>query len=267
MHPIEHLRYVARAWGVDAPSMVRETAHALASMGFDGAGLVVACRRVVERHPGIGPLWWLCARMLTAADPGEVAWELSAMIDDDPTASKLATAIPDDATVLTVGAPDLPAQALYRRGDVRVLAVDSRHSASAFLQRLERYDVACEPVQPEAMARAVGAADVVLLEALAVSPERVIAPIGSASAAFVALASGVPVWLAAGVGRRLPPPMLAAMIDRLATTDEPWELDDDVFLTGTLTKVAGPDGVVDATPEALAPECPMTSELLRSSPF
>ena len=69
MHPIERLRYVARAAGADAESLVRETAGALRGLGLDTAGLVVACRRIVERHPTCGPLWWLCARMLTSSDP------------------------------------------------------------------------------------------------------------------------------------------------------------------------------------------------------
>ena len=69
VHPIERLRYVARARGADAESLVRETAGALRGLGLDTAGLVVACRRIVERHPTCGPLWWLCARMLTSSDP------------------------------------------------------------------------------------------------------------------------------------------------------------------------------------------------------
>ena len=48
---------------------MRETAGALSSLGFDPAGLVTACRRIVDRHVTSGPLWWLCARVLTAGDP------------------------------------------------------------------------------------------------------------------------------------------------------------------------------------------------------
>ena len=107
MHPIEHLRYVARARGADPASLVRETAHAMSSMRFDPSGLVVACRRVVERHPECGPLWWLCAHLLTAQEPFQLAWELADEIDDDATADALAAAIPDDAVVLTIGWTDI----------------------------------------------------------------------------------------------------------------------------------------------------------------
>ena len=69
MHPIERLRYVARSSGADQALLVRETAGALAGLGFDPPGLVTACRRILDRHLASGPLWWLCARVLTANDP------------------------------------------------------------------------------------------------------------------------------------------------------------------------------------------------------
>ena len=125
MHPIERLRYVARARGADAESLVRETAGALRGLGLDTAGLVVACRRIVERHPTCGPLWWLCARMLTSADPMAAARAAIEEIERDPTVDRIVAEIPDGATVVTVGWPDLTAMALARRGDVRVLAVDA----------------------------------------------------------------------------------------------------------------------------------------------
>jgi hypothetical protein len=267
VHPIEHLRYVARARGADPSSLVRETAHALSSMFDDPSGLVVSCRRILERHPECGPLWWLCARLLTAPDPCAVAWDLVDEIDGDPTAGCLARDLPDDSTVLTVGWPDLASQALFRRGDVVVLAVDSRHDASSFVQRLERFDVTSEAVAPEAVARAAAAADLVLVEAIAASPQRVVAPIGSAAAVAVAASLGVPVWLVAGVGRRLPDPLVCAIAERVAAADDPWLLDTDVFAASSVTHVAGPAGVLVACPAAFAPDCPMAPELLRASPI
>ena len=69
MHPIERLRYVARAGSVDQDVLVHETAGALAGLDFDPQGLVIACRRLVERHPASGPIWWLASKVLCAADP------------------------------------------------------------------------------------------------------------------------------------------------------------------------------------------------------
>jgi hypothetical protein len=266
VHPIEHLRYVARARGADASALVQETAHALSSMRFDPPGLVVACRRILERHPECGPLWWLCARLLNSPEPFELAWELGREIADDPTAGHLASCLPDDATVVTIGWPDLAGQAVFRRGDLRVLVVDSRHDGSSFVQRLERFDVPSEAVQPEALARAIGVADLVLLEAVAVSQECAVAQIGSAAAAAVARTADVPVWLVAGLGRRLPDPFVTTIGDRLDATAEAWDLDHDVFGVDAITHVVGPGGLTPSSAQALSPDCPLASELLRGSP-
>ncbi len=96
MHPIERLRYVARASGADQGMLVRETAHALAAFADDPPGLVAACRRIVDRHPTSAPLWWLCARVLTSPDGQREAWQAVEDIEDDPTAGELAHALPEE---------------------------------------------------------------------------------------------------------------------------------------------------------------------------
>ena len=146
VHPIEHLRYVARAQGADPASLVEETAHALGSLRFDPSGLVVACRRIVQRHPFTGALWWLCSNVSTSAEPFDAVWELADRIRSDRTGAELAAALPDDVTVVTIGAPDVIGDGLIRRGDVRVLALDAAHTATSFVRRLERHDVDYEPV-------------------------------------------------------------------------------------------------------------------------
>ena len=186
MHPIERLRYVARARGADAESLVRETAGALRGLELDPPGLVVACRRIVERHPTCGPLWWLCARMLTSADPMAAARAAIDEIACDRTTDRLVAELPDGATVATVGWPELAGQAVSRRGDVRVLAVDAGHQGSSFVQRLERHEVECELVPTEAAAIATAAADIVLVEAEALDGSRLVAPTGSAILAAAA---------------------------------------------------------------------------------
>src|SRR3954453_22490711 len=69
VHPIERLRYVARSSGAPQQVLVRETAGALAALGFDPPGLVTACRRILDRHPLSGPLWGLAARGSTGKRP------------------------------------------------------------------------------------------------------------------------------------------------------------------------------------------------------
>jgi hypothetical protein len=141
VHPIEHLRYVARARGADSSSLVREAATALASLRADHSNLVIACRRIVERHPEVGPLWSMCARLLTSEEPTKLAWQIAGEIDDDPTARVMASEFPDEATVMTIGWPDVAGEALARRGDVSVWCADSRHEASGFMHLLERFEI------------------------------------------------------------------------------------------------------------------------------
>jgi len=242
---------------------VRETASALRGLGLDTAGLVVACRRIVDRHPTSGPLWWLCARMLTSADPLAASRDAVEEMETDRTCDELERALPDGATVATIGWPDLTGYALARRGDVRVLAVEAGHEASTFVQRLERVDVECELVPTEAAALAVAAADLVLVEADALDGTRVVAPTGSAVLAAVAGLQGTPVWCVAGCGRRLPAAMIQAIVDRVgARTPEPWDRVVETLPTALVAQVVGPTGRVPAS--EIRPECEMAPELLRT---
>lgn len=257
---------MARAHGADPASLVEETAHALGSMRFDPSGLVVACRRIVERHPFTGPLWWLCSSVLTSSEPFDAVWELADRIGCDQTPSRLASELPDDADVATIGAPDLVAAALGRRGDVRVLALDVDHTATSFVRRLERHDVEYEPIDSGHAGAVARAATLVLVEALATDGERVLAQAGASTIAAAGTAWETPVWLVAGVGRRLPPPMLDAMAERieaLRAHAEPWELDVELLPAAWFTDVVGPLGRVPMGPPAIVPECAVASELLR----
>src|SRR5436190_1283827 len=89
MHPIERLRYVARSSGASQEVLVRETAGALAALGFDPPGLVTACRRILDRHPLSGPLWWLSARVLTSNDANNEAWNAADEVTADDTGANL----------------------------------------------------------------------------------------------------------------------------------------------------------------------------------
>jgi hypothetical protein len=270
VHPIEHLRYVARAQGADPTALVEETAHALGSLRFDPSGLLVACRRIVERHPFTGPLWWLCANVSTSAEPFDAVWELADEIRSDPTGAELAAALPDDAMVVTIGDPDVIGAGLIRRGDVRVVALDADHRATSFVRRLERYDVDVEPVDAGFAGLACRRAEVVLVEAWAADSGRVVAAAGASTIAAAASAWGTPVWLVTGVGRRLPAGFVDAMVakvDALAEDADPWDLDVEILPTSMFTSVVGPHGLVPMGPPAIVPECPMAPELLRHSPI
>ena len=258
---------MARAHGVDPAALVEETAHALGSLHFDPAGLVVACRRIVERHPFTGPLWWLCASVVTSAEPFESVWERAEEIRSDRTPAELAAAFPDDASVVTIGDPSLIAAGCARRGDIRVLALDIDHSATSFVRRLERADVDYEPVDAGAAGAVTRSADLVVIEALALDAQRMVVPSGSSTIAAAATAWGTPVWLVAGVGRRLPGAFIDSMEQRrsaLGDELDDWDLDVEILPTSLATHVVGPHGLAPMGPPAAQPECSMAAELLRN---
>jgi hypothetical protein len=262
MHPIERLRYVARASGADQPLLVRETALALAAFRDDPAGLVAACRRVIDRHPTSGPLWWLCARVLTAPDGQREGWAAVEDLERDPTAATLAHALPDEGTVCVVGWPELVAEALVRRGDVEVLAVDSAGEASGLVRRLQQSGLDADDVPASGLGSAVALADVVVLEAVALGPDGFVAGTGSLAAAAVARQMEVPVWVVAGVGRRLPERMWAAVRSRLEGSPvEPWLRDEEAVPLRFVDQVWGPDGGRPSAEAMAGTDCPVAPEL------
>src|SRR5437870_11931458 len=103
MHPIERLRMVARAAGEGPALVAQEAAAALAAFADDPAGLVTACRRLVDRQPTSGPISWLAARVLCAGDPVAEAYRAAGELDRDPTSGTLASDLPDAAVALLVG--------------------------------------------------------------------------------------------------------------------------------------------------------------------
>jgi hypothetical protein len=87
VHPIERLRHVARAGWAPADVLASEAAWALADLvHHEPPALVPACRRLLQRHPGCGPMWWVAARVLSAGDPVAEAERCALEIDTDPTA-------------------------------------------------------------------------------------------------------------------------------------------------------------------------------------
>lgn len=266
MHPIERLRYVARASGADQDVLVRESAGALAALGFDPAGLVTACRRIVDRHPTSGALWWLCARVLTATDPTREGWRAAEEIEADGTAGLLGDALPDDATVVVVGWPELAGDALLRRGDATVLAVDGQGAASGFVRRLHRADVEAVEIPSSGTASAVLAAQVVLVEAMAAGPSGMVASAGSYAAAAVARHAGVPVWGVVGIGRLLPRRMWDALLERL-DADDPWEADVELVPIELFDALAGPAGVESVEAGLRRVSAPVAPELFRTTAF
>src|SRR5450755_4573200 len=123
--PAERLRAVTRR-NVDEERLAIEAADALAGFASEPASLVVACRRVLAHHRSCGPLWWVCSRILAAADPASGAYEASRLLESDRTADRLGATLPlldEDQVVVVVGWPEAVDLALIERGDVNAVAL------------------------------------------------------------------------------------------------------------------------------------------------
>jgi hypothetical protein len=238
-------------------------ARALSGLGDDHAGLVTGCRQMVDRHPAIGTLWWLCARLLTAEDPSREAWSVTEAIEDDPTPAILASELPDEITVVVLGWPELIAPALHRRADLHVLAVDSFGEGVALVDSLAGSEVDANDVTAAGLGAAVASAGLVILEALALGPDGLVATSGSRAAAAVARHAGIPVWCVAGEGRTLPGPMWDALCRRLEQSADPWDSDEELVPVDLVDTFAGPWGVGPLANAFAHSDCPVVPELFK----
>ena len=280
VHPIEHLRWVARSAGAPQQALVAETARALSGFASDERGLVTACRRVVHRHPACGSLVWLAARAITSPDPRSELREGAAAVAADPTGRHVADALPSGATVVVVGWPEVGVASLGRRGDVSVVVVDTDGCGDDLVDALTDADVAACSVAPVLLGSVLGAlaaadrpagekpAVVVLVEADAVDPTRVLAAPGSLAAAGVARALGLTTWLVAPRGRTQPAALLDCALGRLAASaPEPTDADWDVVPTALIDAVVRPDGVLSVAEALAVPDCPNVPELFAGDVF
>lgn len=253
MHPIERLRWVARAPEGDVGLAAVEAAEALAAFAHDPPGLVIACRRLIERRPSAGPLWWLASRVLCALDPVAEAYAAMTELERDPTDALLSVELPG-GTIAVVGWPELASRAL--RSAERVAVVEAGRDGRRLLRRLDDLGIDARLLGPEAAARR---AALVLLEAHAAGPSGFVAAAGSRALARAAREASVPVWLVAGVGRRLPGALYDALTAHL-------DLDpgNEVLPFDAVDEVAGPVGRAEPTAAGAAgrTDCPVAPELL-----
>jgi hypothetical protein len=293
MHPIERLRWVARSPEGDDSLVAAEAADALASFANDPAGLVIASRRLIERRPAAGPLWWLASRVLCALDPGFEAMDAAADLEGDRTPVALAGDLPG-GTVAIVGWPDQASSALRMRGrmggDESVAArgtggvpptaaagaardsvvvvpsrpggrgVSPRHDSSwGCVDWLQGHAVDARLLRDGEVAAAASRCVLALLEATAVGPDSFVAATGSAALAAVIREAKRPVWLVAGVGRLLPAPLYDALLRRIEG-----DANYEVVPLSVVDEIAGPSGPVPRA-QLARPSCPVAAELLRFS--
>jgi len=100
--------------------LAAEAAWALGDLAlYDEPAVLPACRRLLDRHAGCGPLWWVAARMLTAGDPVAEAERCADALEDDPTPEYLEEALAGRRAVRHGGVGDVAA------ADVVVVVCDA----------------------------------------------------------------------------------------------------------------------------------------------
>lgn len=238
MHPIERLRYVARAGVVPVAPLVRESAAALSSFADDPKGLLTSCRRLLDRRSDCGPLVWLAARMLTAMDPRAEATRVVSELDADTTGH-----------VLERGLDSLAAGS-------SVLAMEDLGAFDAALQ--DRPDLRwLEPDDPEA----AGTADLVLIASDCAGPSEALVEAETVPVVEAARDRGTPVWLIAGAGRILPEQMWEMLHARHRPDDPSMRGLAVLDLNRLVTRVVTPSGVRTPAEAARASGCPIVPEL------
>ena len=275
MHPIEHLRYVARARGADPVSLVRETAAALSGLSHEPAGIVLAVRRIVQSHPTVGPLWWLCSHTINAADPFEAIQKCEEEIRSDATIKNLRDAVPQDAKVCVVGWPTSILHALATRSDLKIFVVESNGDGDAAVDRLLSMDVNATLVQFENLSRVIAECDYVIVEALATGSSEILCSAGSHGVVALGYCEQKPVWLVTARGTRLPTVLWEGMTSQVlgvVTCDDHDDRDDrkseslvDVVPASLFSRVISPLGISDDLASPFLPECPPATELLKHS--
>ncbi len=254
MHPIEHLRYVARATGADATLLTQEAASALSVFARDPHALLTGAKSLLAKQAAIGPVWWMCSHLLLDADARDATRRVIRELQDDPTPRSLDDALPEGSTVVISGWPDLTLYALVDRPDLHVLVIDVDGQGHSAVRRLDRHDVDAEAVDPGHLAGAVAEADVAVVEAGALGASAGLTDVGGFSLAAVAKASATPAWLVAGVGRELPEPYWQEIVQRVAEPDLPAYCESfEIVSRSMFGRTFGP-GL----------DCPTLPELLRS---
>ncbi|MET0920818.1 MAG: hypothetical protein ABWY77_06430 [Acidimicrobiia bacterium] len=268
MQPFERLRYIARHEGDDR-TMVAEAADCLAAFDDDLAGLVVACRRLLDHQMESPLLWWLCARVLAAPDPADAAWEAEGLVRADHTPGRLSGLLPfpHDEPIAVLGWPELTGEAFDSRPDLDVLAVRGVGD-DHWARRLAHSEASARPV--DLATAAAFEPTHVLVEVMGASPTQALVPHGTGSALEGLTRPTTLVWLVAGVGRVLPQRLFDAMLARIAPVDgsgpDRQGLDDrglELLDLQVADRIAGPTGLLRPDQVSQRVDAPVPPELLR----
>ena len=214
MHPIERLRWIARADGESATELATQAAWALGALAAtEPAALLTACRRLLERHPACGPLYWTAARLLAADDPltaaSAVAKELCADRTAEHLVAELGATLASGSNIATSEPVGVLSEALETRGRYGVRFVGALSSTGCTVRVLAALEGAVVGFALDECEAALDDSAVAVVETLAAGPGVALLTPGAAALVHGAAAAGVPAWLCVAAGRCLPAPLAA----------------------------------------------------------
>jgi hypothetical protein len=262
MHPIERLRWIARAEGESDAMIAAEAAWTLGELAIEEpAAVLTASRRLVLRQPHNGPLWWACARLLEAVGSSQVldlAQHISVELSSDTVPARLADGLRSELTSTDVIVATVPAELLARaveyRDNHRLLLVGEYRELRLEVSRLRANSAVGYEI--EEAAEALEQAALVLVEPRFASAGQVVVSASAAATVRLANKGPLPVWAVFGPGRVLSEPLAAAATKLLGPEEEP--LSPSLFDQAVDEEGLGP---IEAALER--PCCPLGLELAR----
>lgn len=259
MHPIERLRWIARADGEADGLLATEAAWTLGELAAtEPPSVVTAARRLVARHPDCGPLWWACARLVASGDPYEAAGSVASELAGDRVAAVLAEAIAAEFARSDRLAACLPVDALRtalaQRGGYEVRVIGGYRELRYELAGLGSVESSVSGFEPEEAADALDGTRVLLVEPAFASPAGLWCRASALAGVEAAEAASVPVWALCPPGRVLPPLLAEAAAERstgVVRVDP-----------ARIALAVGPSGPRAAAQVLAEPGCPAARELI-----
>lgn len=207
MDPWDAFRSIARDKRSGAAELAARTTEALQSLSSE-RDVLRAARRILRVHSPMGSLW----RVFDVALRGGSLTALSERLAAETGAVAVAAAgwaVPKRARVLTHSASSSVFATLTKAGPRRIASVTCTVSlpggeGRAFAVRLRRAGFSVRTVADALIGRACADADVVLVGADAITPERIVNKAGTLPLALTARETGVPCYAIAGTGKMVP---------------------------------------------------------------
>lgn len=212
MHAIERLRSIARAGEIEPTELACEAAFALAGLSGDRRALVASCRRLLEFHPHVGALWWVCAQLIESLDLHHCAASLVDQLEQDASIDELFS-LPSTEDCLVAESSRQIVRALHDRVDLPVRLVGDGRGLRLGMRFFQDSVAPVKAYQVTEIEHAFRDATLVVIEALAVSRSGLLVSEAAACLVEQAQIHELPVVVLAGVGRVLPDALFGAMCD------------------------------------------------------